>query len=89
MYAAFRSDAGRVVSVIQPAYRRYSEGRRTLCPLPFQHEKRDTEPDLECLGTQPTPNNLWKIWKAAGQDRNRRKRLPEKKLRRSSEKTLG
>ena len=87
MFAAFRSDAGRVVSIIQPAYRRCSEGQRTSCPWPFQHEKRDTELDLECLGTQPTPKNLWKIWKAVGQDRIRRKRLPEKRLRRRTDET--
>jgi len=73
LYAAFRSDAGRVLAAIQPAHRRYSEGPRTICPSPFQQEKLDTEPDLECLGTQPTPKNLWKIWKAAGKDRIRRK----------------
>jgi hypothetical protein len=71
------------------AHRRYSEGQRKFNPLPFHHEKLDTELDLECLLTQPTPKNLWKIWKAGGKERMRRKRLPEKKLRRRSEKTLG
>ena len=41
-------------------------------PLPFGQQSRDTESDLESLGTQPTQKNLWKIWKAVGGRKRRR-----------------
>ncbi len=54
---------------------------------PSSQKFLDTEPDLECLGTQPTPKNLWKIWKADAKERMRRKRLPEKRLGQRKEET--
>jgi len=63
-------------------------GQRIFRPLPYRQEKDDTESDLECRRTEPTPKDLWKTWKAASEEKMTRKRLLEKKLRRRSEKCL-
>jgi len=47
---------------------------------PSGKKGRGTEADTECLETRPTAKNSWKIRKAVGKERIRRKRLPEKIL---------
>jgi hypothetical protein len=61
----------------QPSVRAMSAaaGQRTICPLPFRKEKRDTESDTECLETGRTLKDLCKIWKGVGKRESRRKRL--------------
>ncbi len=61
-------------------------GRSRQYRLPFEQEKRDTEPDTDRLETRPTQKNLWKTWKVQLAGIPRCKELRKQDLRRKFEK---